>query len=1133
MLEMPTAQRITFVGNCQTRALFQLYQSFVGRLRGDAVTFIELYQDIRESGQEALSNADVIVEQLLDIAPRTMVGGAKPGARRRLVPLASCAFLWPFAGEPRPGNEPTWYNAGGPFPAELSDSFLNRLIRKGVPAEEAAERYLNLDINSARNLDRLYELFMDRQRRRDEISGFQIAPLIAEHFRAEPIFFTPHHPNVRIIKALAEQLFRLLNVDEDTIERMKLQLQRSPFPWQRLPIHPQVARHFGLVYADERTRYRYGHEGYQTFQDWALNYSRGECNEVLREGIALASSDPVAALKRLDPGLERSPDSPDGHFAKGEALRHLNRLDEAEVHLRDAVELAPDEPHFRHALAVILQRLGRWHDSVEEARSAIRLDPNNHHTHAVLAHSAWRAGDIKQADQAAREAVALEPANAHLHNLLAHVLVQAGELSEAEECLRRAVALAPEHAGFYEHLSRIVSRQGRTEEAVAFSRQGIAVDAGNFQLYLNLFRDLKELNRLNEAEAALREGAAAVPTSAEIPDQLGHFLAAAGRIEEAIVAFKEAVRLNPNIPARLAALSRTLARAQHWNAALDAARVALAIDPNDAGWQANLGSLLRQTGRMAEAEAAYTQAISIAPDYQQARRELEELRKENVGPPDAGNDRTAIGKDGWLFHRIDAVFEQVCEGRGFSDRNLSRMLSLWEARQSWCAARNIEYRIFIVPERHVLYADKLPNGFAPHLDRPALRLIRSADKHLRQAIIYPAERIRRGRAVREVCYRSDVHWSRWGAYLGYCELMELLPDRLGVVVPQSALAERQIQVLGDMMMWLDRRDREFAMFLEPPEVPVKELYTNRTFKPGQVDVFETDRRGLSSLVLFRTSNSTHLLPFLYHHFSRIVAVASTAVHFDLLRSERPDFVISELSERYLAAPHEPPTEDWIRFPIDFDIEFLRGFYGGEPALAARSGLGRFRSLARFGHQPGRIGAAHPRDVVLVFQQCSEGLVHDLRLQLGLVEVPEGCRPVDRLRHARQLEQVLRAQLLDERNHLGGQVLRNVRRFHAKNGALPRSIGIIDPMIQAAAPDRVMHFPRTVRRHYHHRRDLRPDRAKFRNADLKVGQNLQQEGFERLIGAVEFVDQQHGGRQIGVDRGEKGAGQKVFAGVYVA
>ena len=63
----------------------------------------------------------------------------------------------------------------------------------------------------------------------------------------------------------------------------------------------------------------------------------------------------------------------------------------------------------------------------------------------------------------------------------------------------------------------------------------------------------------------------------------------------------------------------------------------------------------------------------------------------------------------------------------------------------------------------------------------------------------------------------------------------------------------------------------------------------------------------------------------------------------------------------------------------------------------------------------------------------------------------------------------------------------------------------------------MHLPRAVRGQDDHGAGLRSDGAELRNGDLEVGEQFQQEGLEWLIGAVEFVDQQDGGRQVGVNR----------------
>ena len=70
---------------------------------------------------------------------------------------------------------------------------------------------------------------------------------------------------------------------------------------------------------------------------------------------------------------------------------------------------------------------------------------------------------------------------------------------------------------------------------------------------------------------------------------------------------------------------------------------------------------------------------------------------------------------------------------------------------------------------------------------------------------------------------------------------------------------------------------------------------------------------------------------------------------------------------------------------------------------------------------------------------------------------QGRGPVDRLCHARQLEQVLFAQALNEGHHLRRETRRKPRCSHVEDRPLARRVRIIHPMVQAAAPDRVMHF----------------------------------------------------------------------------
>ena len=148
------------------------------------------------------------------------------------------------------------------------------------------------------------------------------------------------------------------------------------------------------------------------------------------------------------------------------------------------------------------------------------------------------------------------------------------------------------------------------------------------------------------------------------------------------------------------------------------------------------------------------------------------------------------------------------------------------------------------------------------------------------------------------------------------------------------------------------------------------------------------------------------------------------------------------------------------------------------------------------------------DVVLVFQQHAQRVVDRLGIEVERVQLRQRRRPVDGLGDARQLEEVELAQLLHEAHDLARQAFAGARRLDLEDLELALEVGIVDPVIEAAPLQRVVDLARAVRGDDHDRRFGRLDGAELGDRDLEIGQHLQQIGLERLVGAVELVDQQH-------------------------
>ena len=129
-------------------------------------------------------------------------------------------------------------------------------------------------------------------------------------------------------------------------------------------------------------------------------------------------------------------------------------------------------------------------------------------------------------------------------------------------------------------------------------------------------------------------------------------------------------------------------------------------------------------------------------------------------------------------------------------------------------------------------------------------------------------------------------------------------------------------------------------------------------------------------------------------------------------------------------------------------------------------------------------------------------------EAGLAEEVEGAGPVDGLGDARRLGEVKLAQPVDRSDYLAGQRLGYPGLPDEHDLHLALGCRVADPVVQAAPLQRVVQLTGAVGGEHHQRRALRLDRADLGDADLEVGEHLEQERLELVVGPVHLVDQQH-------------------------
>ena len=243
---------LAFVGNCQMRGLAAIYQTYAGKRCGDTAYYIRTETASSPESLRRLAEADLVIGQLMEMGSSlAAVASAVRDKKIIQVPHAAGAFLWPQVGEPHA-------TAGRPlaqrFGTDYGDRYLNRAIRAGANPAETIRDYVTVDFGAKMQLERRFEITLARQEERDRQTGYHVAGIVRRHFRDEYLFRSQGHPQLRIMRHLAETLFLALAVGVDAMQSLQDNLLESNYPAEPdfAPVHPAVIAHFGLSFVNRR-----------------------------------------------------------------------------------------------------------------------------------------------------------------------------------------------------------------------------------------------------------------------------------------------------------------------------------------------------------------------------------------------------------------------------------------------------------------------------------------------------------------------------------------------------------------------------------------------------------------------------------------------------------------------------------------------------------------------------------------------------------------------------------------------------------------------------------------------------------------------------------------------------------------
>jgi tetratricopeptide (TPR) repeat protein len=230
--------------------------------------------------------------------------------------------------------------------------------------------------------------------------------------------------------------------------------------------------------------------------------------------------------------LHEVPESIDGWFNLGKALRDMGRLEESAHAYRLASVLQPDDAMIRYNFGNVLRDLNKPAEAATQYREAARLNPHFQGAHNNLGLVLEEAGDRTSAIGCYERAIAETPDFGPAFANLGLALLKEGRLAEAERNCRRAIDTMPGSAVPHYNLAGVLLERDQYLEADHELAEAIHLDAAFPEAWVNRAIGYLLTERLDQAIAACKEAISLKPAFAEAHLNLAVALLQAGAFDE-------------------------------------------------------------------------------------------------------------------------------------------------------------------------------------------------------------------------------------------------------------------------------------------------------------------------------------------------------------------------------------------------------------------------------------------------------------------------------------------------------------------------------------------------------------------------------------------------------------------------
>jgi len=275
-------------------------------------------------------------------------------------------------------------------------------------------------------------------------------------------------------------------------------------------------------------------------------------------------------------------------------------------------------------------------------------------------------------------------------------------------------------------------------------------------------------------------------------------------------------------------------------------------------------------------------------------------------------EKVLLGKDYFLFNSAKNDGNSIADYQGYIELTNEQLESIYiwiHSFKEWLNAQGIMFYMVIPPDKHTIYYDKLPDTIKQVNKTTADQIVEYLVARNIPIIDLRPVLLKEKHNGHDVYFKTDTHWNKLGAYVGYKAILYELSKKFKGLEPVklniNAINYTKPESKGDLlrMMAIHHFPHYYDVVLHYPE------YYNIEYPEGKeplpkVIATRMHSNNLPRLLMYRDSFGTLLQPLLSNNFSEAYFLwdyifLEKKIDTKMIKKIKPDVVIIEFVERYL------------------------------------------------------------------------------------------------------------------------------------------------------------------------------------------------------------------------------------------